>query len=169
MMRWLAGALGLVVLCSSGAYVFIYLYRWEWNRAMFAAALFIATEVALIAAVVLQRLHALATGIEELRRRPVDPLVLARIQESAPARRDHFAWMSPRRDEVSVFVPVLMGAGVVLSAVAWLVERLAGATARPVLERGLAAQLSGLKLPEGGLVGEADHPLVLLAGPHRTP
>ena len=166
-MRRLAGALGLVVLCSSGAYVFVYLYRWEWNRALFAAALFIATEVALVGAAVLQRLADVRSELDELRARPVDPLVLSRLQEAAPARRDHFAWMAPRRGELGVFVPVLMGAGVALSAVAWAVERLAGATARPALERGLAARLSRLSLPEGGLVGESEHPLALLAGPHR--
>ncbi|HEX2062880.1 MAG TPA: hypothetical protein VHE80_00500 [Acidimicrobiales bacterium] len=168
-MRRLALALGLVVLASSGTYVFVYLYRWEWNRAMFAAALFIATEVAMLAVVVMRRLSALASGLEELRRRPVDPLVLARLQESAPAKRDHFAWMSPRRDDLSVFVPVLMGAGVVLSGLAWIVERLAGSTARSVFETGLAGKLSRLSLPEDGLVGEADHPLALLAGPHGSP
>ncbi len=168
-MRRLGAALGLVVLCSSGFYVFVYLYRWEWNRALFAAALFIATEVALIGAVVVQRLAAMASLLDQLRHRPVDPLVLARLQETTPPRRDHFAWMAPRRDDLGVFVPVLMGAGVVLSAVAWAVERLAGATARPALERGLAARLSVLSLPEGGLVGEGDHPLALLAGPHQSP
>ena len=168
-MRRLAAALGLVVLLSSGVYVFVYLYRWEWNRALFAAALFIATEMALLGTAVLGRLRTVMTGLEELRHRPVDPLVLARIQETAPARRDHFAWLSPEREELGVFVPVLMGAGVVLSGVAWLVERLAGASATPALERGLAGRLSKLSLPEGGLVGEGDHPLSLLAGPHHYP
>ena len=168
-MRRLAAAIGLVVLGSSGFYVFVYLYRWEWNRAMFAAALFIATEVALIGAAVVRRLAAVAASLDELRHRPVDPLVLARLQETTPARREHFAWMAPRRHELGVFVPVLMGAGVVLSGLAWAVERLASSTARPALERGLAARLSTLSLPEGGLVGEAGHPLALLAGPHQSP
>ena len=168
-MRRLSFALGLAVLVSSGAYVFIYLYRWEWNRALFAAALFIAVEVALVGVAVLQRLKAVHADLEGLRRRPVDARVLARLQEAAPPRRDHFAWMAPKCDELGVFVPVLLGAGVVLSAAAWVVERLAGAAVQPSLERGLAGRLSKLSLPEDGLVGGTDHPLARLAGPHHWP
>ena len=135
-------ALGIAVLCSSGAYVFIYLYRWEWNRALTAAAFFLAAEIALGFVAVLIRLQRMA-----------DPQVAARIRESRPEPSQPFGWLSPEGGQTSVFVPVLMGAGVVLSGVAWLVERLAGATARPVLERGLAARLSRLSLPEDGLLG----------------
>ena len=40
------GLLGaLATLVASGAYVFVYLYRWEWNRAQVSAAIFIAAEV----------------------------------------------------------------------------------------------------------------------------
>jgi hypothetical protein len=52
-----------------------------------------------------------------------------------------------------VFIPVLLGAGVLLSGVATAVERIAGATARPVLERRLALRLQPLALPTGGLLG----------------
>jgi hypothetical protein len=143
-------ALGLAVLCSSGAYVFVYLYRWEWNRALVAAALFIATEVALGLVAVLDRLRSLATDVDRLCR--PDPRVLARIRESGPAPSNPFSWLTPDDGTVGVFVPVLMGAGVVLSGVAWMVERLAGATARPTLERALATRLSVLGLPPGGLL-----------------
>jgi hypothetical protein len=43
----------------------------------------------------------------------------------------------------------LMGAGVVISAVAWLVERLATFTAKPVLERKLAMRLAPVSVPPG--------------------
>ena len=66
---------------------------------------------------------------------------------------------------MNVFVPVLMGAGVLLSGVAWLVERIARATVTPVAERGLAAQLDGLALPTHGFAAAEREPLDLLRGP----
>ena len=77
--------------------------------------------------------------------------VLRRLQQTAPAAPDRFAWLRPRNDQFGVFVPVLMGAGFLLSGIAWLVERLARATARPTLERRLAARLDTLMLPPNHL------------------
>lgn len=144
MARRIGLALGFAVLLSSGAYVFVYLYRWEWNRALVAAAFFIAAEVALGFVTVLDKLRHLSAA--------VDPQVLGRLQETAPPPSKPFGWLAPEDGTVGVFVPVLMGAGVVLSGVAWLVERLAGATAKPTMERSLAARLSTLALPAGGLL-----------------
>jgi hypothetical protein len=63
-------------------------------------------------------------------------------------------------------VPVLIGMGVVASGLAWLVERLARATAGPALERGLAARLTALSWPAGGLVPDStDDPLAILERP----
>ncbi len=55
-----------------------------------------------------------------------------------------------------MFVPVLLGAGVVLSALAWVVERLARVTAGAALERGLAVRLAVLSLPPEPLVDARD-------------
>ena len=46
--RRLGKLAALVTLAASGAYVFIYLYRWEWNRAQMSAAIFIAAVLGLI-------------------------------------------------------------------------------------------------------------------------
>jgi hypothetical protein len=140
----------LAVLVSSGAYVFIYLDRWEWNRAMVAGILFVGAEVALIGAMVLERLRNLNEKVDGLaeRDRHVDPQVLGRIRDTAPEPSKPFAWLDPRDQRMGVFVPVLMGAGMVMSGLAWLIERLARRTAGPALERGLAGQLSALALPD---------------------
>ncbi|HZB71945.1 MAG TPA: hypothetical protein VE395_07400 [Acidimicrobiales bacterium] len=151
-----------VVLVGSGAYVFIYFYRWQWNMALVAGLLFIATEMALVASVLLRRLQSLEDRLDELQRRPVPaeaPAALEAIEASAPPRKDRFAWLSGSR--TSVFIPVLLGAGVLLSGVATVVERLAGATARPVLEHRLAFRLQPLALPAGGLLGAAGAGAVL--------
>jgi hypothetical protein len=157
----IARVLGASLLVITGLYFFVYLWRWEWNRALIAGVLFVATEVAMATATILDRLHQLGNRLP-----PADPAVLARIRETAPPPHDHFEWLSPRSGQLGVFVPVLIGMGVVASGLAWLVERLARATAGPALEQGLAARLGPLAWPAGGLVPEeADDPLALLHGP----
>ena len=161
--RRISGILGGAVLASTALYFFVYLWRWEWNRALIAGMLFIATEVAVAAGVVLNRLRSL-----ENRFAAPDPAVLARIRESAPPPHDHFEWLSPKSGQLGVFVPVLIGMGVVASGLAWLVERLARVTAGPVLERGLAARLGPLAWPDGGLIpddSDDDDPLAVLDHP----
>lgn len=153
--------LGAGALFFTALYFFVYLWRWEWNRALIAGILFVATEVAVAAAIILHRLRRM-----EDRLGAPDPAVLGRIREAAPPPRDHFEWLAPKADRLGVFVPVLIGMGVVASGLAWAVERLARATAGPALERGLAARLGPLAWPAGGLVPDpADDPLALLEGP----
>ena len=150
------GLLALVAtLGASGWYVFVYLYRWEWNRAVISGVIFVAAETALIGTLVLERLGRLERRIDESERRPArtpDPAVLARVREGAPAPSEPFAWLTKRTNDTSVFVPVLLGAGVVFSALAWLVERVARVTARPAAEQSLARRLDSLALPAGGLL-----------------
>ena len=147
--RRLGLAIAVATALGSGAYVFIYLYRWEWNRALIAGMIFIAVEVVLLGAAILDRLNGLARRLDGLERGIADRQILARIQESAPPPRRHFAWLN-EADNTNVFVPVLMGAGVVISALAWAVEKIARGTARPVLEERLAARLAPIALVDEG-------------------
>jgi hypothetical protein len=152
--RVLGRVLVVIVLVASGAYFLVYLYRWQWNRALVSGLFFVAAEIAVVASVLLRRLQALEDRIEELKDRPAPaapPAALDAISASAPPPKDRFAWMSGSR--TSVFIPVLLGAGVLLSGVATVVERIAGATAKPVLEHRLAMRLQPLALPAGGLLG----------------
>jgi uncharacterized coiled-coil protein SlyX len=156
----IAAVLGVTVLVATGLYFFVYLWRWEWNRALIAGVLFVATETAMATASVLGRLRRIDDRLAA-----VDPRVLGRLRESAPPPHDHFEWLSPKSGRMGVFVPVLIGMGVVASGLAWLVERLARATAGPVLERGLAGRLAPLAWPADGLLPPVDDPAALLAGP----
>ncbi len=54
-------------------------------------------------------------------------------------------------------MPVLLGAGVVLSAIAYVVERIAEATALPLLDRRLARRYESIALPANGLLGAPRH------------
>lgn len=145
----LAYATLTIVLAASGTYMFVYLYRWEWNRTLIAGIFFVAAEIGLIGAAILERLKKIEGRLDA---RAAEPPALAHIQETAPEPKAGFKWLA-RTDGTNVFVPVLMGAGFVVSAIAWLVERLAHATARPALERGLAWRLAPLALPADGFVG----------------
>jgi hypothetical protein len=142
--RRIALTLGVLTMGFAGLYVFVYLYRWEWNRAMFCLGLFVAVEIAMATALVLSRLARVGRRLDAF-----DPAVLQRIEEAAPEARRPFAWLDEAaQGRTAVFVPILMGAGIVLSGIAWLVERLAARTAGPVMERGLARRLGALALPD---------------------
>jgi hypothetical protein len=170
-------AAALVTLAAAGWYVFVYLARWEWNRALMAGVIFLAAELCLLGLLLLDRLARLEQRLDERlsatappgrganRRssgpaRPAttpDPRLLDRLHEAAPPSRRPFEWLDPM-DRMSVFVPVLLGAGVLLSGAAWVVERVARLTGGPALERRLATRLDGLSLPPGGLLDDDEAP-----------
>jgi hypothetical protein len=161
--RRLAALLAAVTLVGSGAYVVVYLYRWEWNRAQISAAIFIAAEVGVLGWLIIDRMRRLERRLEhhlvqgEQRR-------LQLIRENAPPPTARFAWLA-RTDQLNVFIPVLLGAGVLLSGLAWVVERLARLTTGRVVERGLARRLGILEHPPGGYLDPRHDPLAVLRGP----
>lgn len=138
---------------ASGIYVFVYLYRWEWHRALLVGILFVGAEIAVASVAILKRirhLRDLSTPHE-----PLDQeLVLARLQAARP-KREPFAWLVGN-DRQSVFLPILLGSGVLISGVAWVLEKVAARTVEPGLERRLAGSLQRLSFPREPLVpGEA--------------
>ena len=152
-MRRLALGLPLAMGLVCGTYTIVYLVRWEWNRAIIAGLFFIAVEVVFVAMVVVDRLRALEGRIDALTARPsAEPSVLEAISESAPPPRDQFGWLRDQVGGTNVFLPVLLGAGVLASSLAWVVEHLARATLSPVRERRLAESLDVLRPPAGGFL-----------------
>lgn len=76
----------------------------------------------------------------------------ARRFGAAGAGGSRFRWLDGddrdhRDNRTYVFVPVLMVTGVLLSGLAWVVQRVASATARPAAERRLAGRLAVLAAP----------------------
>ena len=161
--RRLAYASVVVAAIGAAVYFFIYLYRWEWNRALIAGVIFIAAEVAIAAAAILNRLKRL----EERHPPCVDHEQQERVREAPFAPSSSFSWLN-REDELRVFIPVLLGAGVLVSALAWVVERLAWLTARPVVEERVVAQLAPISWPEGGLRSTGGPPQPARAAMRRT-
>jgi hypothetical protein len=150
-----------ITLVASGAYVLVYLQRWEWNRALIAGMFMLASEMILVAAALAARIRAVERKVTAAVDRNQHDRVLRRLRDAPVAPRDHFAWLRPTGTGTSVFVPVLMGAGLVLSGLAWLVERVAKATAGSAMERGLATRLVGFSVPHEPLVEPDTDPLAL--------
>jgi hypothetical protein len=171
-MSWVAATLALV---ASGGYVLVYVYRWEWHRALLVGILFLAALMGLGTALVLRRLGRLERRLAAGRDRRT-PDVLDRLRD-APVEHPPFRWLrAPDPDRSSVFIPILIGGGVLVSAAAWAVERVAGAATRAGVEEELAGRLGEVAFPTAALVpsvGEvlaggdraADPGLRLLLGP----
>jgi len=148
-------ALTFAVLATSAIYMLVYLYRWEWNRALVAGLFFVAAELAFVATSLFGRLQAIEAKLDGRTMPTYSTQVAQRVQQSAPAPRQRFAWLEESARSTNVFVPVLLGAGVILSLIASAVERVAAKTGRPVLERGLVSRLEPLAPLPGGLLSSA--------------
>lgn len=150
-LAWVAGLAGLV---SSGVYMFVYLARWEWNRTLFMGIVLIAAEVGLGIALVLARLaRACRSAMPQSTNGGIDAAVLARLAETRPRHR-RFAWLADELTRANVFVTMLVGGGVVVSAVAWVLDKLGSHTTTPAAERSLARRLSVFRFPPDGLMAE---------------
>ena len=80
-----------------------------------------------------------------------------------PTTSSAFVWLRDPQ-QLGVFVPVLLGAGLIASGAAWLVERIARLTSRAGTTSSLSKDLAGLAPSEGGFLG-GDDPLELLQRP----
>jgi hypothetical protein len=140
---WLAG---IGTLVAGGFYMIVSLNRWEWNRALFFGIIVLIAEVALATGLVLRRLARL-----EYRTR-VDPEVINVLSETRPPSPDRFAWLRDTTQQTNVFITFLVGGGVILSAGAWMVDRIASKTSSPAGEQKLGSQLSRISYPAGGLL-----------------
>jgi hypothetical protein len=141
---WLAG---VGTLLAGALYMVVSLNRWEWNRALFFGLIVLIAEVGLATGLVLRRLGRLETGLHP------DAEVLGVLRDTRPPTANRFAWLKETsQGQLNVFITFLVGGGVMLSAVAWLVDRLASKTSTPIGEGRLAAELRRISYPRGGLL-----------------
>ena len=146
-LRFAAMVLTALVLLTAGLYVIVYLYRWEWNRAIIAGLFFLAALVTFSTVLILRRLRGLEERLNDIERtRRLARTVVAEENDERAAR--HFEWLRRPPDRLEVFIPVLLGAGVLLSFVAYFMERVAGMIAGPTVDR-RTARLLELDLPLG--------------------
>jgi hypothetical protein len=145
---WLAG---VGTLLAGVFYLVISLNRWEWNRALFFGLIVLIAEVGLATGLVLRRLARLEHNLKGSAASATDPAVVQILSETRPAR-DRFAWMRESTNQMNVFITFIVGGGVILSGVAWLVDRVASKTSSPAGEERLARQLYPISYPSGGLL-----------------
>ncbi|MDP2292269.1 MAG: hypothetical protein Q8M22_13855 [Actinomycetota bacterium] len=142
--RGLALAVAAFVLAFSGLYVLIYLARWEWNRAIMSGFIFLAMLTVVSTVTILRRLRELSELWSSQHAEPDETVHAALGSAGRDVASRRFEWLRP--DRPSVFVPILLGTGIVLSALAYLIERIAGLVASATTDRRTAALLP-LHLP----------------------
>jgi len=140
---WLAG---LATLVTGAGYMIVSLNRWEWTRALFFGLIVVIAEIGLATGMVLRRL----TRLEHLRE--IDRAVLDALRETRPAAPDRFAWLKQSMERSNVFITFVVAGGVLVSGVAWIVDRIAANTSTPVGEERLARSLGAIRYPSGGLL-----------------
>ena len=139
--------LTLVVTTISGAYLLIYLYRWEWNRAVISGIFVLIALLIFEMAVVFGALRSIGSRLDRIeggleRATSTHQLAKAISDANVPNAAQHFEWLREPGDRFGVFVPLLIGAGAVLSGVAYVVERIAGLFASATLDRRTARLLA---------------------------
>ena len=72
--------------------------------------------------------------------------IKARLDAAPSSGSKSFAWLRDP-NQMNVFVPVLLGAGVLASGLAWIVERIARLTSRSGNTTSLSRDLAGLASP----------------------
>ncbi|WP_210575897.1 hypothetical protein [Streptomyces sp. GESEQ-4] len=158
-MRRIAFVFGALAAAGAGTYLVVYLYRWQWQRAILCGVLLLIVEVMLLGIVMLGRLARIEERVRdtdrrqrELTARQEDVLTRLRAGAPEPESNGRFRWLDDPAERTYVFVPVLMVAGVALTGLAWVVQRVATATSRPA-ERRLAGRAAVLSAP-GPEVGD---------------
>ena len=145
-MKLLAWLAGIGTLFAGAVYMVVSLNRWEWSRALFFGLIVVMAEIGLATGLVLRRM-----GRIESQRRDREARVA--LRDTRPELPDRFAWLKETtRGDLSVFITLLVGGGLILSAIAWIVDRLASKTSTPLIEQRLARRLETIAYPPGGLV-----------------
>jgi hypothetical protein len=141
---WLAG---IGTLLAGVLYMVVSLNRWEWNRALFFGLIVLIAEVGLATGLILRRLARLEYHLAHAE----DPEVGTILRETRPSR-DRFAWLRESSRQMNVFITFLVGGGVLISGVAWVVDRVASNTTSPAGEESLGRRLERISYPSGGLL-----------------
>ncbi|REE97620.1 hypothetical protein [Thermomonospora umbrina] len=165
MKKWIYLGLGVMVVWTGG-YVFLYTARWEWQRALMAGELLLVSMLVLLAVAGVDRFNRLERRIGELGERrdavPDSPASLSAPYGAPGVETPTFRWLHSESNSYKVFIPVLLGAGIVVSGLAALVERISSRLGGRVGARS-GSGLAPLSAPTGGVLAGAPD----LAAPER--
>jgi hypothetical protein len=145
-MKIIAWVAGTVTLVLGAGYMIVSLNRWEWNRALFFGLIVVIAEIGLATGLVLRRLTRMEYS------RTADRAVADVLRDTRPPAPDRFAWLKRSAEQNNVFITFIVGGGILISGVAWIVDRVASKTSTPVGEERLARALSSISYPSGGLL-----------------
>lgn len=130
-------------------YSIISLNRWEWNRALFFGLVTIVAEIGLATGLVLRKLDGLHDDRDARERDEIRGV----LRDARPSHH-RFAWLEPKEvvSRSNVFITMLVGGGVLLSGVAWVLDKVASKTTTSLREGRLAGDLTRIAYPEDGLL-----------------
>lgn len=156
-MKKLVWLFAIATFAGAAIYTVISLNRWEWNRALFFGLVAIVAEIGLATGLVLRKLdRALPTANASSRtgtRPDAHEEIRAALRQTRD-RRHRFAWLEPEElmTRSNVFITMLVGGGIVLSGLAWVVDKIAASTTTSLEEGRLAGDLSRIAYPDDGLL-----------------
>jgi hypothetical protein len=146
-----------VTLLVSGFYTVVSLARWQWNRTLFFAMVFVAAEVLMVAGVVLARLAQVERELATTRERESAALSALRATRNDQQR---FAWLRVDPHDsfarMNVFITLVVGGGVLLAGGAWLIDKIATRTVDPSREARLSRQLASIAYEPGLVVDDVN-------------
>lgn len=147
-MKKLVWIFAIATFVGAAAYSLLSLNRWEWTRALYFGLIVVVAEVAIATGLVLRKLGQVS---EEERAERQEVQAVLRDRRTAPRR---FDWLAP--EEVAsrhgVFITMLVGGGIVLSGLAWVLDKVAARTTTALKERRIAGELGSIAYPRGGLL-----------------
>ena len=145
-MKAIAWFAGTATLLAGLIYMIVSLNRWEWNRALFFGLLVLMAEIGIATGLVLRKLGRLNGN------QPYDPVIHGIIRDSRPATPNRFRWLQDSTRQLNVFITFLVGGGILISGIAWVVDRVASKTSTPAGEVRSTRQLESISYPRGGLL-----------------
>lgn len=147
-MKKLVWLFALGTFLAAGVYSVISLNRWEWSRALYFGLVVLVAEVGLAAGLVLRKLDQQA----ELNAGDRDEV--RDILRSSRVPRDRFRWLAPDQvtSRTNVFITMVVSGGIVLSGLAWLLDKVAANTTTSLQEGRLAGDLTRIAYPSDGLL-----------------
>lgn len=147
-MKKLVWLFASAALLGSAGYSIISLNRWEWSRALYFGLVVLVAEVGLGTGLVLRKLDRLEGG--QARERDEVRTVLR--EQRTPHNR--FAWLEAKEvlSRTNVFITMLVSGGIVLSGLAWVLDKVAANTTTSLEEGRLAGDLTRIAYPEDGLL-----------------